>query len=113
MTGHFPSYDVLPLSYREVMAEHWRKIKVENKMCAECTHWRHFLEDEGECTLFGKLRMYDDSCEKWGKKEVKKMDENERMFEITDGEIDNIRKDVDWILESLKELFERIEKLEK
>jgi len=47
------------------------------------------------------------------KKEVKKMDENERMFEITDGEIDNIRKDVDWILESLKELFERIEKLEK
>ena len=41
------------------------------------------------------------------------MDENERMFEITDREIDNIRKDVDWILESLKELFERVEKLEE
>jgi len=68
-TGRFPSYDELPFSYRQATAEHWMKLKLENKWCCVCKYWHHFIEDIGVCKD-GKEKTYDDSCNKWTLKEL-------------------------------------------
>ena len=68
--GHFPSYGELPVEYRQAMAEHWMRLKLENQWCCICKHWSHLIEDEGVCEVSSKETTYDDSCDKWSLKNL-------------------------------------------